>query len=58
MKYVLGKYIIPQKEFDFNEIRTKEELNDVQKGLEKFGKPSDEELRELFLSIRNGTYEL
>ncbi|MEK4660137.1 MULTISPECIES: excinuclease ABC subunit C [Bacillus] len=58
LKYVIGKYIIPEKKIDFNEIRTQEELNDVQEGFEKFNKLSDKELTELFLSIRNGTFEL
>ncbi|PEM69305.1 GIY-YIG nuclease family protein [Bacillus pseudomycoides] len=58
LKYVLRKYIIPEKEFDFDEIRTQEELNDVKEGFEKFNKLSDKELTELFLSIRNGTFEL
>lgn len=58
LKYVLAKYIIPGKNFDPNEIRTQEELNDAQEGLAKFHKLSEEELTEIFSSIRNGTYEL
>ncbi|ONG61247.1 excinuclease ABC subunit C [Bacillus cereus] len=58
LKYVLGKYIIPEKEFDFDEIRTQEELNDVKEGFEKFNKLSEKELTELFLSIRNGTFDI
>lgn len=33
LKYVLAKYIIPNKGLDFNEIRTQEEFNDIQEGL-------------------------
>ncbi|MGG5740463.1 hypothetical protein [Bacillus cereus group sp. IBL03679] len=58
LKYVLEKYIIPNKGFDPNEIRTQEELNDVQEGLKKYHNLSEDEHIELSLSIRNGTYEL
>ncbi|PFM73603.1 hypothetical protein [Bacillus cereus] len=58
LKYVLKKYIIPNKAFDFNEIRTQEELNDVQEGLKKYHNLSEDEHVELSLSIKNGTYEL
>lgn len=56
LKYVLDKYIIPNKELDFNEIRTQEELDDIQEGLKKYHSLSEEEHMELSLSIRNGTY--
>ncbi|HHT7155579.1 hypothetical protein P4V74_24900 [Bacillus thuringiensis] len=58
LKYVLEKYIIPNKGFDPTEIRTQEELNDVQEGLKKYHNLSEDEHMELSLSIRNGTYEL
>ncbi|MBG9713146.1 MULTISPECIES: hypothetical protein [Bacillus cereus group] len=58
LKYVLKKYIIPNKGFDPTEIRTQEELNDVQEGLKKYHNLSEDEHMELSLSIRNGTYEL
>ncbi|PEO16813.1 hypothetical protein [Bacillus wiedmannii] len=58
LKYVLAKYILPGNEFDFKEIKTQEELNDALEGLNKFNALSEDEQKELFLSIRNGTYEL
>ncbi|MEM5663834.1 hypothetical protein AAHB94_08485 [Bacillus toyonensis] len=58
LKYVLAKYIIPNKGLDFNEIRTQEEFNDIQEGLKKYHNLSEEEHMELSLSIHNGTYEL
>ncbi|MDZ4627059.1 hypothetical protein [Bacillus cereus] len=58
LKYVLKKYIIPEKKFDFDEIRTQEELNDILEGFNKLKNLSEDEYNELFLSIRNGTYEL
>lgn len=58
LKYVLDKYIIPNKAFDPSEIRTQEELKDVQEGLEKYHNLSEDEHMELSLAIRNGTYEL
>jgi len=58
LKYVLKKYIISGKDFDQNDIRTQEEITDIQEGFDKFHKLSEEELNELFLSIRNGTYKL
>ncbi|EJQ43677.1 hypothetical protein IEQ_05005 [Bacillus cereus BAG6X1-2] len=58
LKYVLKKYIISGKDFDPNNIRTQEEITDIQEGFDKFHKLSEEELNELFLSIRNGTYKL
>lgn len=54
LKYVIDKYIIPGKEFDFNEIKTQEELEDIEEGLKKFNKLSEEEVAELFYLIRNG----
>ncbi|MCU4767787.1 hypothetical protein [Bacillus toyonensis] len=56
LKYYIAKYIIPNKEFDFDDIRSQEELTDIQEGLKKFSELSKEELREILLSIRNGTY--
>jgi hypothetical protein len=58
LKYVLKNHILPEKKFDFNEFRTQEEFNDFQEGLNKFNALSKDEQKELFLSIRNGTYEL
>lgn len=58
LKYVLKKYIIPNKGFDPNDFRTQEELNDAQEGLKKYLNLSEDEHMELSLSIRNGTYEL
>ncbi|AXO97179.1 hypothetical protein [Bacillus anthracis] len=58
LKYVLKKYIIPNKEFDFDEIRTREEFDDIQEGLKKYHNLSEDEHMELSISIRNGTYEL
>ncbi|MBF7147103.1 hypothetical protein [Bacillus toyonensis] len=58
LKYVLKKYIIPNKGFDPDDIRTPEELNDVQEGLKKYLNLSEDEHMELSLSIQNGTYEL
>ncbi|PEW66953.1 hypothetical protein CN448_18660 [Bacillus cereus] len=58
LKYVLKNHILPEKKFDFNEFRTQEEYNDFQEGLNKFSALSEDEKKELFLSIRNGTYEL
>ncbi|OMH30715.1 MULTISPECIES: hypothetical protein [Bacillus cereus group] len=58
LKYVLNKYIIPNQVFGLNDIRTPEELNDIQEGLEKYRNLSEDEHMELSLLIRNGTYEL
>lgn len=58
LKYVLEKYIIPNKGFDPTEIRSQEELSDIQEGLKKYHNLSEDEHMELSLSIRNGTYEL
>ncbi|WP_144499237.1 hypothetical protein [Bacillus sp. FDAARGOS_235] len=58
LKYVLKKYIIPNKGFDPDDIRTQEELNDVQEGLKKYLNLSEDEHMELSLSIQNGTYKL
>ncbi|PFF63996.1 hypothetical protein [Bacillus cereus] len=58
LKYALKNHILPEKKFDFNEFRTQEEFNDFQEGLNKFNALSEDEQKELFLSIRNGTYEL
>ncbi|MEH7149302.1 hypothetical protein V7095_02430 [Bacillus thuringiensis] len=58
LKYVLKKYIIPNKGFDPTEIRTQEEFNDIQEGLKKYHNLSEDEHMELSLAIRNGTYEL
>ncbi|MDQ7860325.1 hypothetical protein RCO48_02415 [Peribacillus frigoritolerans] len=56
--YVVNNYIIPQKKFDFNEIKTKEELKDVTEGFEKFNQLSEEEIDELFDLIQNGNLGL
>jgi hypothetical protein len=53
LKYVIDKYIIPGKKIDFNEIKTREELEDIEEGLKKFNKLSEEEAAELFHLIRN-----
>ncbi|SCM13194.1 hypothetical protein [Bacillus wiedmannii] len=58
LKYVLKNHILPEKKFDFNEFRTQEEFNNFQEGLNKFNALSEDEQKELFLSIRNGTYEI
>lgn len=58
LKYVLSKYIIPNKGLDFDEIRTQEEWDDIQEGLKKYHNLSEDEHMELSLSIKNGTYEL
>ncbi|MED3538255.1 hypothetical protein ABEX53_17145 [Bacillus toyonensis] len=58
LKYVLKKYIIPNKGFDPDDIRTQEELQDVQEGLKKYLNLSEDEHMELSRSIHNGTYEL
>ncbi|MCC2453340.1 hypothetical protein [Bacillus cereus] len=58
LKYYITKYLIPNKDFDFDEIRTQEELTDIQEGLKKFKELSQQELREILISIHNGTYEL
>ncbi|QIW22423.1 hypothetical protein [Bacillus thuringiensis] len=58
LKYVLAKYIIPDKGFDPNDIRTQEELTDIQEGFDKFFALSEDEKIELFTSIHNGTFKL
>jgi hypothetical protein len=45
--YVLKKYIIPNKKFDVNEIKTVEELNATTKGFDKFLALSQEQQFEL-----------
>ncbi|MDM5283780.1 hypothetical protein [Peribacillus frigoritolerans] len=52
--YVVNNYIIPRKKFDFNEIKTKEELKVVTEGFKKFNQLSEEEIDELFNLIQNG----
>lgn len=54
LKYVIDKYIIPEKEFDFNEIKTQKELDDIEEGFEKFNKLTEEEVAEILYLIRNG----
>lgn len=58
LKYVLKNYIIPQKDIDFGEIKSQEELNDIDEGMKKYLNLSEEEHMELSLAIHNGTYEL
>jgi len=57
LMYVIKNYIIPEKEFDFNEIKTQEEFNDIQEGFKKLNKLSKEEKSELYYLISNNNYK-
>lgn len=56
--YVVEKYIIPKKKFDFNEIKSNQEVLDVLNGFEKLNRLSKEEKDELFDLIFDNTMKL
>ncbi|MDI6677451.1 hypothetical protein [Bacillus wiedmannii] len=58
LKYVLKKYIIPNKKFDPSDLKSQEDVDNIQEGLKKYLNLSEEEHMELSLAIHNGTYEL
>ncbi|WP_236702433.1 MULTISPECIES: hypothetical protein [Bacillaceae] len=47
LRYVVDKYIIPNKKFDFNDIKSRDELNDLTEGFKKFNKLTSQEKTEL-----------
>lgn len=55
--YVIKNYIIPEKEFDFNEIKTQKEFNDIEDGFKKLNKLSEEETSELYYLIYNNNFK-